>query len=317
MTDLHVRIERYSPENKRRWDEFAARSRERCFIFQRDYIDYHGERFSDHSLLAFKGQRIIALLPLEVDGERAFSHRGLTFGGWLTPTGRFDVFDMDRVFEKLIEYLRTNGVKEFIYKRVPTIYSVCGADEDAFVLEKLGGERIKSDITMAIDLTSPQTMRYDTRQNIKRATASDVVIEREDCYEEFWRILSERLEEKYNAHPVHTLQEIKLLKAAFPKNIHLYTARERGELAGGVVVYESTETIKAQYIATTRRGRDNGAVAAMIERIIGDYRLTHKYFDLGTSNGNGILGLNEGLIRHKYGLGGRPVMTEVYRLVIS
>ena len=66
------------------WDEFVARSRNATFLHYRDYMDYHSDRFHDHSLifLSDKG-KIVALLPANAAGEALYSHQGLTYGGML------------------------------------------------------------------------------------------------------------------------------------------------------------------------------------------------------------------------------------------
>ena len=33
------------------------------FLFRRDYMDYHRDRFADHSLMIFRGEKLAALLP--------------------------------------------------------------------------------------------------------------------------------------------------------------------------------------------------------------------------------------------------------------
>jgi hypothetical protein len=44
-------VERYSEVRKAAWDNFVRRSKIGTFLFLRDYMDYHRDRFQDHSLL--------------------------------------------------------------------------------------------------------------------------------------------------------------------------------------------------------------------------------------------------------------------------
>ena len=56
-------IKRYTIDDKRRWDQYVAKARNATFLFYRDYMDYHSDRFHDHSLLFFKGNHLHSILP--------------------------------------------------------------------------------------------------------------------------------------------------------------------------------------------------------------------------------------------------------------
>lgn len=52
--ESRVRVERYDPKHKAQWDEFVQGSKNGVFLFRRDYLEYHADRFSDFSLLFFR-----------------------------------------------------------------------------------------------------------------------------------------------------------------------------------------------------------------------------------------------------------------------
>jgi hypothetical protein len=79
--DLHVSC--YSPASQDSWDRFVRGSRNGTFLFLRDYLDYHADRFPDASLLVESGGRLRALLPATLCGEALVSHAGLTYGGFV------------------------------------------------------------------------------------------------------------------------------------------------------------------------------------------------------------------------------------------
>jgi hypothetical protein len=58
-----VLIELYKRAEEAQWDEFVARAKNGTFLFFRQYMDYHADRFHDHSLLFFEENRLLALLP--------------------------------------------------------------------------------------------------------------------------------------------------------------------------------------------------------------------------------------------------------------
>ena len=66
------------------WDKFVESARNSHFMFYRDYMEYHSDRFSDFSIVIFDDKdRVVALLPANINGATLYSHQGLTFGGFL------------------------------------------------------------------------------------------------------------------------------------------------------------------------------------------------------------------------------------------
>ena len=71
----------YTADDQEAWDELAAAARARHFMFQRGYMDYHADRFTDAWVIVLRGGRPCALFPATRHGETIISHGGLTFGG--------------------------------------------------------------------------------------------------------------------------------------------------------------------------------------------------------------------------------------------
>ena len=74
-------IRRYSADSADEWNQFVATSKNGTFLFDRSYMDYHADRFHDHSLMFYRGERLLAVLPAHADGDTLCTHRGLTYGG--------------------------------------------------------------------------------------------------------------------------------------------------------------------------------------------------------------------------------------------
>ena len=74
-------IRRYTSELADEWNQFIAKSKNGTFLFDRRYMDYHADRFNDHSLLFYLGNRLLAVLPAHASGDTLYSHNGLTYGG--------------------------------------------------------------------------------------------------------------------------------------------------------------------------------------------------------------------------------------------
>ena len=48
-----IKVERYTQNNKVTWDSFIRSSKNHSFLFFRDFMDYHSDRFIDYSLMIY------------------------------------------------------------------------------------------------------------------------------------------------------------------------------------------------------------------------------------------------------------------------
>lgn len=308
---------RYAPNNKAAWDAFVDASRNGTFLFRRDYMDYHAGRFRDFSMMITSNGHLSALFPANRDGDTVVSHAGLTFGGlvldWRATVERTIAF-----FSAIVAVLRAEGIRALIYKTVPAIYHREPTEEDRYALFRHGAQIIRRDVLTAISPMSgwqPSPKRCGSWNRARRLT--DVHVGPSGDWAGYWRVLSERLREKYGATPVHSLQEITLLATKFPTGIRLLTATVRGEVAAGAVLYESTQVVHTQYLAANAESRAHGLLDLVIRAAIEDARAKSKWFDLGASNQPGDASLNHGLARYKESFGGRSVVQDSYCLDLS
>src|SRR5262245_21858921 len=73
---------RYTAADRELCDQFIRKSKNGTFLFMRDYLDYHRDRFADVSAIATgpSGQ-IVAMFPANRIALRLVSHGGLSYGG--------------------------------------------------------------------------------------------------------------------------------------------------------------------------------------------------------------------------------------------
>jgi hypothetical protein len=157
----------------------------------------------------------------------------------------------------------------------------------------------------------------NARRAIKYAMANNVKIEQSQEFGPYWLILSQMLSEQHNTTPVHSLEEIELLHSRFPENIKLYVARQDGEAVAGVVMFYTHTVAHAQYIAASPRGKELKVLPLLFDYIISNECGDCRWFDFGTSNEDGGLYLNEGLITQKCGMGGRGIAYNIFELRIE
>ena len=305
-------IRRYTPEHVDEWNQFVAESKNGVFLFDRRYMDYHSDRFCDHSLMFYSDGRLLAVLPAHQSGDTLCSHNGLTYGG-LVMSPRLTVVQTMHLFREMNEYLRSQGIRHVSYKAIPWIYHRLSAEEDLYALYHECHARIVArDFATNIYLSAGLRWERVRRRGIVRARNAGVVVERSDHYEAFWQVLADNLMNKYGVKPVHSLQEIELLHGRFPQNIQLYQAVREGKVLGGVVLYISSQVVHAQYSSASPEGKKLGVIDLLYDQIFKDYR-DYPYFDFGrsTEHPDGS-GLNENLVFQKEGYGGRGLCYDIY-----
>lgn len=311
-----VTVERYSPEKKEIWDQFVETSRNGLFIFYRNYMDYHRERFPDHSLIFFEESEVIALIPGTIINNTYHSPGGLTFGGIIIDNS-MTTTKMMSVFNEMLTYFKRQNIQKMIYKCIPYIYTEIPSEEDRYALFLHNSQLIRRDITVSINLTAKPTYQKIRRRCIKKAEKTGICVRETNDFETYWKILTDCLFEHHETRPVHSLQEMLLLKSYFPKNIRLFGSFIGEKMLAGIIIYENKHVAHAQYIACNESGRDIGALDFLFAELIEKYYRGKKYFDFGISNENDGKYLNKGLIFYKEGFGARAVAHDFYQVNIS
>ena len=305
-------IRRYTCLEREQWDKYVAKARNATFLFYRDYMDYHSDRFEDHSLMFFVGNRLHSILPANIVGTTLYSHQGLTYGGLLMDIN-VTAAEVSTLFQELNHYLRAHGIQKVIYKPVPWVYHQVAAEEDLYPLFWICKARlITRDIGTTIFMQQHLEWRKDRRRRLRRAQEAGIEIVRTNDFSPFWEVLETNLLERHQVRPVHTLEEIKLLHQRFPNNILQYNALLNGEVVAGMTFYLTQQVLHGQYCSSNDLGKANGAVDALH-----DYVMHHEfpdipYMDFGRSTeGDGSI-LNEGLVAQKEGFGGRTICYDTY-----
>jgi lipid II:glycine glycyltransferase (peptidoglycan interpeptide bridge formation enzyme) len=132
---------------------------------------------------------------------------------------------------------------------------------------------------------------------------------------ELWCVVRQNLARKYDVHPVHSLEELTMLKERFPELIQVRCALIDGVVIAGVVFFNAARVWHAQYIAASEVAYEVSALDAVFDAaIIEAQQAGARYFDFGTSNQDGGKVLNDGLYRFKSEFGGGGVAHEFYEL---
>ena len=285
-------------------------------MFDRSYMDYHKDRFADHSLMFFDDGELMALFPASQAGSELSSHGGLTFGGFITGS-KMKQHSMNECFDLLIDHAKEQGISQIKYKTIPHIYHLQPAEEDLFAIKYYGGKLTEVSASTVIDLKAPIKMPKVRKAQISRAKREGVCAvctDKKDDYVSFLDLENEVLESRHNKHAVHTADELYMLHERFPENIKLYAAMYQGKLIAGTVVFVYDNVIHTQYMATDEDARRIGALDLCIATVMEEYAEDLKWMDFGISTEDGGTYLNEGLIAQKEGFGGRTNIYGIWEL---
>ena len=309
-----IDVVRYTADKADEWNQFVARSKQGTFLHDRRYMDYHADRFSDCSLMCYYHDELVALLPGNEELGRSYcSHRGLTYGGLITNEKATAVV-VQQLFRELNEWLYEQGFQDVSYKAVPHIYHQLPAEEDLYALFSVCHAHLVSrNISSVIDLNDRLKWRHNRREGVNRSRREGVVVQESDDYSSFWEVLNHNLMDKYGVRPVHTLQEMELLKLRFPEQIRLFTACKDGSTLGGTVIYQTPKVAHVQYISASAEGKHLRVMDAIFDYLLNVCTWPCRYFDFGTSNEDAGHTLVEPLIYQKEGFGARAICYDTYR----
>jgi len=316
MTSFPIRVERFEPALKNRWDEFVRGSKNGVFLYHRDYLEYHEDRFVDHSLMFFQGDELVALMPANLAGDRLVSHGGLTFGGVVTDH-RMKTPLMLEVFSALTAYLSGQGIKKLVYKAVPHIYHTLPAEEDLYALFRCGARLYRRDVSSTIVKSGNVARTGGRRHGLNRGRSQGLEVTRSTQFGEFMTIAGAYKQGRFGLSLVHTTAEIQMLASRFPDNIKLYVAQSEGAVLGGYLIYESANVAHAQYMGVVDEGRNLGVLDYILDVLLNDVYRDKPYFDFGISTVDDGHTLNKGLIVNKESYGARATVYDFYELSIE
>lgn len=310
-------IKKYTTEYKNIWNEFVKKSKNSHFLFQRDYMEYHSDRFEDFSIMIFgNNDKLVSILPANIKDDILYSHQGLTFGGFLVDD-KMKTETMLEIFESLKLFLKEQNIKKIVYKCIPYIYHINPSEEDKYALFRNDAKLIRRDVTTTIYLENKIKYQEQRARAVKKAIKNDLVFEESKDFKSYWGILEETLNSQHNAKPVHNIEEIERLANLFPDNIKLFVAIKDTKVLGGTLVFENEITVHTQYLANSFEGRNVGALDFVIDKLINEVYSNKRYFDFGISNEDAGRYLNTGLIAQKEGFGARAVVHDFYELEIK
>jgi len=308
-------VKKYQSTNYSLWNEFVAAAKNATFLFHRDFMEYHSDRFQDYSLLIFdEKDNLKAILPANKVGDTIYSHQGLTYGG-LILNQKSKLQDVLEITYYILRFLNENKISTLNLKQLPSIYAQFPSEEMEYLSFILNAKLVRRDSLSVLDLKTDYSFSKDRRQAINKGIKNNLVIKEETDFKAFWNeILIPNLEQKHNAKPVHTLEEITFLKSKFPKNIRQFNVYKEDKIVAGTTIFESENVAHSQYISGNSDKNQLGSLDFLHDYLISAVFNDKKCFDFGISNENQGKNINQGLLSWKESFGSRTIVQNFYEI---
>jgi hypothetical protein len=310
-----MKVIRYQAQHFDIWNAFIKQAKNVTFLFDRNFMEYHSDRFEDFSLMVFdEKERLAAVLPANKVENTVFSHQGLTYGGLVLGkkmTG-IEVYDITQF---LFEFLKNQNINKLIVKPILSIYQKIPSYEFECFLVSKGARLYRKDLNLAINFSIDSTLSKSKAKHFRRIEKLGLTVKQEHEFDLFWEaVLVPRLNEKHGINPVHSLIEIRHLAQKFSQNIVQYNVYFEDQILAGVTLFKTANVIKSQYGATTKLGEKYRALDYLFIHLIELYKNEVNYFDMGIVTEKNTTGFNEGLLKQKEELGCTIYTQDYYEL---
>lgn len=99
-----ISVRKYASSDFDIWNDFVKNAKNSLFMHNRNFMEYHSDRFTDNSLMFYDDEELLALLPCNIKDNELFSHGGLTYGGFITNL-KMKQYKMQECFTALKTYM--------------------------------------------------------------------------------------------------------------------------------------------------------------------------------------------------------------------
>ena len=308
-------VRKYQSTDYSTWNEFVANAKNATFLFHRDFMEYHSDRFQDFSLLIFdENQNLKSILPANRAEDVVYSHQGLTYGG-LVLNQKTKLQETIVITFNFLRFLNENGISTLNLKQLPSFYTKFPSEEMEYLSFILNAKLVRRDSLSVLDLKTDYNFSKDRKQAINRGVKNELIVKEESSFELFWNeILIPNLKQKHQAKPVHTIDEITFLKSKFPKNIRQFNVYKEDKIVAGTTIFESENVAHSQYISGNSDKNELGSLDFLHNYLLKGVFSKKDYFDFGISNENQGRNINQGLLSWKESFGSRTIVQNFYEI---
>jgi hypothetical protein len=310
-------VKLYQKSDFEDWNAFISQAKNATFLFHRDFMEYHNDRFEDYSLIVMDAEKWVAVLPANKLEEVVYSHQGLTYGG-LIYSDKIKLASIIEIFKTVLSFLYEKKIEKLELKTIPSIYHQKPAEELNYALFLAEALLVRRDSLSVIDLSKPYSVSKIRKRGVKKGSGNGLIVKEEEVFENFWNeILIPNLLQKHQAKPVHSLEEITKLKAKFPDKIRQFNVYENEKIVAGTTIFQTSTVAHCQYISGIENKNELGGIDFLFYHLITEVFNNKAYFDFGISNENQGKKLNNGLSYWKESFGSSTIVHDFYEIKTS
>jgi len=318
---MDIELKPFRSKDAPGWESFVQNSNNGTLFHERRFLGYHTKgRFKDHSLMAYKKGKLLAVFPaanVQRDEESwLISHPGSSYGGFVYPED-ISIRDALDLGDALVKNSAASGFGGIQITLPPAIYQHRVSNYLDFALLKHGFDYAKRDVSSLLNIEADPELNLARfkpthRTAVRRAIKQNVTIKESDRYAEFYEILKENLKIRHGVQPTHTLDELMLLKKLYPARIKLFGAFHDNELIAGVVTFDTNRQVLLAFYISHRESHQHlrGVNLLFFEIIKWCHRQKYRYLDFGIFTVN--MDPNFGLGRFKENFGASGVFRDTF-----
>jgi hypothetical protein len=307
-------VQKYQESDYANWNTFIGHAKNATFLFHRDFMEYHNDRFQDNSLIVSYKDKWIAVVPANIVAKELFSHQGLTYGS-LVYDEKSKLSTIINAFRAVLMFLEVNKIEKLHLKTVPSIYHSKPSEELQYAMFLADAKLVRRDSLSVIDLSQKYKISKIRKRGIQKGISNKLVVKEENVFESFWdEILIPNLEEKHRAKPIHSIEEMNHLKNIFPNNIRQFNVYHNGTIVAGTTIFESQQVAHCQYISKYEKQEDLGSLDFLFNFLITEVFVNKRFFDFGISNESQGKKLNDGLSYWKESFGASTIVHDFYEV---
>ncbi len=263
--------------------------------------------------MAFLNDELVCVMPAHEDNKTLYSHNGLTYGG-LVYSADLNPKQIALCLKSILQYLEQNNIETLHIKTIPQCYY----NKPDLTLQKLysqlNAEPYRSDV---LSIVKPNEVSYsrDRKAGIKRGVKHNLVVQETDDLSQFWNdILIPNLKHKHGSLPVHSLDEITLLKSRFNKQIRQFNVYYNDHLVAGTTIFDTKNVARSQYMSSNHLKNKLGSLDFLHSHLLETVFKDKSFFDFGASNLDSGKKISEGLLYWKSGFGTKKYNHDFYKI---
>jgi len=235
-----MEIIEYTEKWKEEWDSFVLKSNNGTMFHLQQFLAYHPPgKFSFHHLMFMEKNKIIAVLPGSLTEGLFESPVGASYGSIVTKDIKFKT--AMEIVSTLLEYVKKNGIKEFLLTPPPFIYENDPNQNLDFAILWQGFKYDLHYISSAIKLDKDRDIisRFQStvRRNIRKTFRDpDIRVEINERYDEFYPILLKN-KARHSVKPTHSYEDLLRLKELLPDYLKLFMVYYKNAPIGGSLMF--------------------------------------------------------------------------------